>query len=106
VAGESEADQLAQGVLRLARVARLPLVLDADLPEAHPAPETAQEALALGHPAHPVGHPPVEQTEVTRVERELDLRDEHERPVEERIGRSLEGAFLAPAPDRVGHLIA
>jgi len=56
-------------------VARVALAWDADLPEADPTPEPAQEAMLLGQRGERVDHAPVEETGVARVERDVDLRD-------------------------------
>src|SRR2546422_7121191 len=86
VAREGEADQLPEAVLRSARVTGGALVLDPDLAEPDPAPQPAEKAAALRERHERARHPAVEDAEVAGVERDVDLGDRTQAPVEGRVG--------------------
>src|SRR5206468_6077203 len=106
VAREGEADQLPEAVLRSARVTGGALVLDPDLAEPDPAPEPAEKAPALRERHERARHPAVEEAEVAGVERDVDLGDRTQAPVEGRVGGALQEPVLAPAPDGVDDVVA
>ena len=84
----------------------VPLALDPELPEADPAPEPAEKAMLLGQRDERVDDAPVEEAEVARIERDVDLGDGAQRPVEDRVGGAQEERLLALGTDRVDHLVA
>src|SRR5206468_2672575 len=102
-----ELDQLPERILRLAGKAALPLVRDADLAEADPGEEPADVAVVLAHAPELLERAPVDEPEVARVERDVDVdeaaqgavEDRDRRPAQPRLGRAV-------LPDRIDDLVA
>jgi len=102
-----EADHLPERVLRLARPARVPHVLDRHLPEPDPAHQAAQEPVVLAHAVQLVGHAAVDQAEVAGVPGDVDAGQPVEQAIEERRGGTLErGLPLALLAARKDDLVA
>ncbi len=91
-----EGEHLPEGILRLAREARLAVVLHGNLPAPDPADHPADEAVAFAHAAQRLGHAAVHQAEITRVGRNLALGHPLEQSVEKFCGEKLEGGLARP----------
>ena len=84
---------------------RLPFVFDAHLPESRPTSQTANKPRAFGHRFQHVDNSPVHQTEITRVERDINRGDDLHQSIKQPVGGSLEKSFLASCADGVHDLI-
>src|SRR5262249_57555452 len=95
-----------QREVRATRGARGALVGNCPLPEADPGDEPAHVELPLGKLEQPVERAAREQLEVTRLDRQLDLRGELDQPVgdarDETLARRLAAPGRAPREDDLG----
>ena len=82
-----------------------PVIGDRHLPEADPGDHAANEARLLGKAQQRVERAPAHQAEIAGIERDLDLGQLRQQPVED-LGRApLErGLAGARAPDRIDHV--
>ena len=71
---DRKAQHLRERILGRAGIARIAIVLDADLLEADPCNQSAQEAVVLAGVLERVDHAPAHQPEVAGVERDRDVR--------------------------------
>ena len=99
----AEADQAVDGqpgelperVLGPAGLAGGAIVFQAHLPETHEAPEAADEPAPLGEAVERIDHAAVHQAEVAAVERDVQLADPTQGPIERPISQPLERPFPA-----------
>ena len=79
---EREADHLRQRIFGFAREARLAAIGERHLPEPAPGDHAAHEARLFGHGEKHVERAPRHQTEIARVERDVDVGCAFQQPVE------------------------
>src|SRR5262249_18057149 len=101
-----QADEAAEGVLRLAGAAGGALVADADLTEADEGAQAADEAHLLRQMSQYLDDLAIHQAEVAAVERDGQIADGVEHAIEEGVTGALDQAFLALGADGVDDVVA
>ncbi len=99
---DGQAEQGPEGVLRLAQVAGVAVVGDADLAEADEGSEPPDEPGSLGEGVERGHDPAVHQAEVARVERDGEVGHRAQHAIEGEVPQPLRPALLAGLADGVG----
>ena len=98
---QGQLDKLGHRVLRDPGPPPIALVRNAGLSETDPGPQATHEPIGLGQAVQVVHDPAAHRAEVAGVERDVDIGEPVEQPVEDEVGQPLRDPVLAAAADAV-----